>query len=383
MRTVSQTFSLFRWFIIPFLGFLLRVTAHAQSAPAVTLNPVNTTVNAGATATFTAAASGSPAPTVQWQSSTDGGSTFQNVAGATSTTLSLPGVSASQNGNRFRAVFSNVSGTATTVAATMTVNSEPSITTNPSSQSVSSGGTVTFTAAASGSPAPTVQWQLSTDGGATFANIAGATSTTLSFAAAGSQNGNQYRAVFSNSAGSATTTAATLTVKVAPSITINPVDTTVDAGVAATFTAAATGNPTPSVQWQSSIDGGATFQNLAGATNTTLSVPNVSVGQNGTKFRAVFSNISGTATTVAATMTVAIAPKLTRISVTGTNLNLIGTNIVAGTYILVTTTNLTTALAQWTPVMTNTFAANSSFSVIATNQFSAGVAKKFYHYRTP
>jgi uncharacterized protein YkwD len=87
----------------------------------------------------------------------------------------------------------------------------PMVTTQPSSQTIAGGSSVTFTAAASGTPAPTVQWQVSTSGGA-FTNIPGATSTTLSFTANASENGNQYQAVFTNSAGPATTDPATLTV---------------------------------------------------------------------------------------------------------------------------------------------------------------------------
>ena len=44
----------------------------------------------------------------------------------------------------------------------------PVVTTQPASQTVTAGQTVTFTAAASGNPTPTVQWQVSTNGGATF-----------------------------------------------------------------------------------------------------------------------------------------------------------------------------------------------------------------------
>jgi hypothetical protein len=69
-----------------------------------------------------------------------------------------------------------------------------------------------FAAAASGTPTPTVQWQVSTDGGVTFTNIPGATSTTLTVMPTASQSGSQYRAVFTNPCGTATTTAATLTV---------------------------------------------------------------------------------------------------------------------------------------------------------------------------
>src|SRR5262249_46649511 len=94
--------------------------------------------------------------------------------------------------------------------------SPPAITTQPTNQTVTAGQTATFAAAATGSPTPKVQWQVSTNGGATFSNISRATSTTLSFTTALSQSGNQYRAVFTNSAGTARTTTATLTVTSAP-----------------------------------------------------------------------------------------------------------------------------------------------------------------------
>jgi hypothetical protein len=208
-------------------------------------------------------------------------------------------------------VFTNSGGSATTTAATLTVNFAPTITTNPVNQSVTAGSNVSFTAAASGNPTPTVQWQVSIDGGANFSNVSGAMSTTLSFTTSSGQNGNQYRAVFTNTVGSATTTAAALTVTAGPVVTTNPVDVTVNAGATATFTAAASGTPTPTVQWQFSTDGGTSFSNLGGATTTTLSVPNVTSAQNGTKYRAVFTNSGGSATTTAATLTVNFAPTIT------------------------------------------------------------------------
>jgi hypothetical protein len=144
--------------------------------------------------------------------STDGGASFSNVAGATSTTLTLTGVTASQNGYLYRAVFTNSLGSATTAAATLTVQFPPTVTANPVSQSVSAGQSVTFTAAATGNPTVTVQWQVSTDGGLTYIIIDGATSLALTIAATASQNGYHYRAVFTNSLGSAITTDAILTV---------------------------------------------------------------------------------------------------------------------------------------------------------------------------
>ena len=48
--------------------------------PVITLQPVNQAVVAGATASFTATASGNPAPTVQWQVSADGGTNFSDIS---------------------------------------------------------------------------------------------------------------------------------------------------------------------------------------------------------------------------------------------------------------------------------------------------------------
>lgn len=71
---------------------------------------------------------------------------------------------------------------------------------------------LTFTSAANGIPAPTIQWQVSSDGGATFANIPGATAATLTFIPASADNGKQYRAVFTNICAIANSRSAALTV---------------------------------------------------------------------------------------------------------------------------------------------------------------------------
>ncbi|MFI5380338.1 MAG: beta strand repeat-containing protein, partial [Tepidisphaerales bacterium] len=191
----------------------VQITGSNPAAPIITTNPTSQSVASGSAATFTVAALGYPAPTVQWKVSTDGGTTFVNDTtdtGNTTTTLQVVG-STGNSGNEYEAVFTNAVGSTTTTAATLSV--APTITTQPVSQTVAAGATnVTFTAAATGNPAPTVQWKISTDGGATFTNISGATSTTYAFTATEGLSGNEYEAVFTNAGGSATTTAATLTV---------------------------------------------------------------------------------------------------------------------------------------------------------------------------
>jgi hypothetical protein len=190
-------------------------------------------------------------------------------------------------------------------SGTLTVQAAPSILTNPASQTIVGGNSVTFSASASGYPTPTVQWQVSTNGGRSFSNISGAASTTLTLSGTtASQNGYLYRAVFTNSVGSATTTAATLTVQFAPTVTANPSRRTGNAGQNVTFTAAANGNPAVSVHWQVSTDGGVTFTNISGATSTTLTLTSVTASENGYKYRAVFTNSLGSTTTTAALLTV-------------------------------------------------------------------------------
>jgi sugar lactone lactonase YvrE len=297
-------------------------TLTVNFAPSVTTSPASQAVTAGSNATFTTAATGNPAPTVQWQVSASGGP-FTNISGATSTTLTLTGVTTSQNGYLYQAVFTNSVGSATTSAATLTVNSAPTVTANPLSQTVTAGSNVTFSAAATGNPAPTVQWQVSTNGGTSYASVPGATSTTLTLTGVTtSQNGYMYLAVFTNSVGSATSTAATLTVNSAnsaPVVTTNPVSQTVPLGSSVTFTAAATGNPTPTVQWQVSTNGGAVFTNISGATSTTFMLTAVTASMNGNQYRAVFTNTAGSATTLPATLTVSgtsQAPAITSASST-------------------------------------------------------------------
>jgi hypothetical protein len=285
----------------------------STSAPVITAQPINVSVAAGATATFIAGANGTPAPTVQWQVSTNGGTSYTAVAGATSASLSFT-TTAAQNASLYEAVFTNSVGSVTTTAATLTVNSIV-ITTNPTATTVTAGNTATFTAAATGTPTPTVQWMVSTNGGTSFSAVPGATSTTLSFTTTASQNGNKYEAVFTNAGGTGTTTAATLTVDFAPTVTLNPVNLTIGATDTATFTAAATGNPAPTVQWFVSTNGGTTFTAVAGATSTTLSFA-AALAQSGNLYEAVFTNSITTSTTTPALLTVTGA---TNVSVAITN----------------------------------------------------------------
>ena len=93
--------------------------------------------------------------------------------------------------------------------------SPPGVTKAPGSRTVKVGHPVRFSANANGTPTPTVQWQISTDG-VTFVDVPGATSKTLRFTPTAGQSGDQYEAVFSNASGTATTAPVALYVTTSP-----------------------------------------------------------------------------------------------------------------------------------------------------------------------
>ncbi|MET8830955.1 immunoglobulin domain-containing protein [Streptomyces sp. NPDC004610] len=109
-----------------------------------------------------------------------------------------------------------------TVFVTSTAESEvlrlerrmsPRITQAPTDQTAAPDARVTLVAAAEGTPAPTVRWQVSPDGGQTWTTVEGATENAYGFTARLAQNGYRYRAEFTNSAGTTRTTPVTLTVE--------------------------------------------------------------------------------------------------------------------------------------------------------------------------
>ena len=160
-------------------GTIFEVTSGSVT---INLDPANQTVAAGNSVTFTASATGNPSPTVQWEVSSNGGSSFRHIPAPPRPVIhSAPRPATTVTSTR-RSSPPAWRLTSTT-AATLTVDLGPTVTTNPTSQTVAAGSNVTFTAAATANPTATVQWEVSSNGGSTFSNISGATSTSYSFTA--------------------------------------------------------------------------------------------------------------------------------------------------------------------------------------------------------
>ena len=182
--------------------------------------------------------------------------------------------------------------------------------TQPSNTSVCAGTTANFNVTTTGSLFGTFQWQVSTNNGVTFSNIAGATSSSYSFVPTGIETGYQYRCLITNSCGSPTTTTSTagiLTFNTLPALTLQPVNATSCLGTPATFTVTATGTGI-TYQWQVSTNGGTSFFNIStgaiysGTSTNTLTVISVVATQNNYQFRCVVSGVCAPAVNSAAAL---------------------------------------------------------------------------------
>ncbi|MBL9137754.1 MAG: immunoglobulin domain-containing protein [Verrucomicrobiales bacterium] len=173
----------------------------------ITRQPVNATVIAGSTVTFSVTATGTGPIAYQW---TRNGSA---ISGATGASLRLSNVTLGQAGN-YQVRVSNPAGSVLSGIAVLTVQAAPSITRQPQSQTVVEGRSVTFSVSATGFPAPTFQWYKNS------VAVAGATGATLVIPVVTRSDAGRYSVRVSNRLGSVTSTAAQLTVQAAaPTIT--------------------------------------------------------------------------------------------------------------------------------------------------------------------
>jgi subtilisin-like proprotein convertase family protein len=269
--------------------------------PSITTQPANRTTCAGLNPTFTVAAGPALGTTYQWQESTNGGSTYTNLAnvapysGVTTNTLTITGATTAQNLNRYRVIVSGVcpapGSSLTSTAATLFVNANPTIVTQPVATTRCVGTAATFTVVAStpnGPAAPTYQWQVSINSGLTYTNISGATSATLTIpSVAITMNNNLYQCIVTAApcATTVTTTPVKLTVNTLPVITIAAPVTQLVPGRSTTITATSTPGPlTPaSFSW---TQNGTT---VTGATTSTLAR---NIDQIGT-YRATITDVNG------------------------------------------------------------------------------------------
>lgn len=242
-------------------------------------------------------ASGTPRPDIQWQRDTGEG--FEDLKDENDSELVLSEVPESWSGYQYRAIVSNDCGKLESSSATLTVYVEPSINIQPNNQLVCEGDEAVYEPEISGTPAPDVQWQFDAGDGEGWEDLEDETDVVLSLEGVSIEmSGNRYRAVISNHCGEVTTSTSTLTVFTAPAIDESAEDVVVCEGEAASFSASASGNPVPTVQWESRGEDDEEWTPIEGATLKEYSFTPTSK-DDGRLFRAVFTNRCGTETTEA------------------------------------------------------------------------------------
>ena len=292
-------------------------TLAVGNAPVVTLHPTDRTNESLVTPSFsfTAAADGIPAPSVQWEESTDSGRTWADLPGETSTTLTRIG--AGIDGALYRARFSNNAGTVRSNPAEVFVvppfQERPTVTDAPDDVLVYEYGIAAFSAEVAGSPAPSVQWQWALPGSDEFVDIPDQTSPTIEVQGDPGTSGTRLRVAVRNAAGRVYSSYATLTVTprpvpAPPTVTTDPADVTVDEGADARFSVEVAGSPDPVVIWQTSADGGASWSLEQTQTGPTYVIGAVTPDQDGLHVRAIALNEGGPAVSEAAVLTVVPDP---------------------------------------------------------------------------
>nr|MBP8301741.1 immunoglobulin domain-containing protein [Planctomycetota bacterium] len=259
------------------------------TGPSVSSQPASLSRCSGSSAAFSVTAAGSGPFNYQWRKG------VSNIAGATSSTYSIPSVVVGDAGN-YTCFITNACGNVTSNIATLSVTESINITGNPSNLTRCVGTSASFSVVATGT-SPSFQWQL--DG----SDIVGANLATLNINPVSLADQGEYTCIVGNACGNLTSGPAFLTVNVAPSFNTSPASQAICVGSPVTFTASATGSPAPTLQWRKNgVD-------IGGATGTSYTIPSVNAGSFGT-YDCVATNSCTSVTSSGAVLTVNDVPQI-------------------------------------------------------------------------
>jgi photosystem II stability/assembly factor-like uncharacterized protein len=311
--------------------------------PTLGAPPVNIGVVEGQPATFSVFASVTPASMLayRWFRRPDVNATFVPIVGATQASYTLSPTTLADNGAQFQVEVCVQGSTrcVTSPPASLAVTRAPvapTFTMQPASSAVVAGQTASFTAMATGVPAPAIRWQTAPGGNPAFTDISSAACAQTPPAASGDvttatctvgpvaigDNGRRYRALAINAVAAAglPSAEATLTVSaapVAPSIDAQPSAVTTTIGGSATFVVSASGTAPLAYRWRvngTPLPASGSFvigacNGSVGASGASLTLTAVSAGCTGTTVTVVVSNgINPDATSLPAALTVNLPP---------------------------------------------------------------------------
>lgn len=258
----------------------------------IVASPANVTACLGSTATLSVQVHELDAPTATYQWRKFG----VNMPDRTAATLELTTVATGDAGN-YDVVVTTPCGAFTSDAATLTIQTPPAITADPQNRSACRGSDAAFSVIATGTPAPSYQWRHAGQA------IVGATGPSLTVTTVDAEDAGAYDVQVTNTCGSAISSAATLTVRMPPAITTQPVGATVCLGQPIGLSVAASGSTPLQYQWRRN------GTNITGATADTYSVT-AAAAANGGAYTVVVMNDCGAVTSDSAGVTVRLPPTI-------------------------------------------------------------------------
>jgi hypothetical protein len=278
-----------------------------------------------------------------------------------------------QIGNAQWLITENVRADQQTVGSVVLL--PPSITRQPTDQTVDEGGTATFTVEATGTAPLGYQWRRN------GTDLDGQTNATLTLMGVTQADAGPYRVVVANSVSNVLSDPAMLTVRVPalpPSITQQPTNQTVDLGGTATFVVQAAGTPPLSYQWQK--DGA----DRGGATNATLTLTNVAQLDAGT-YRVLVANSVTNLLSDAATLVVRVPATLSNATATVSEQDVVFrfdfSTLLGASYRVQSATNLASSPIMWESEADSISGTGTTVSHSTTNAL-AGSPQRFYRVVT-
>ncbi|MDB6059244.1 MAG: Endoglucanase, partial [Verrucomicrobiales bacterium] len=244
------------------------------------------------------------------------------------------------------------------------LSKQPTISTQPRSQTVIEGGTAVFAIGALGADPLTYQWKLN------GTNLSGATTDSYGVSNARAADAGSYAVMVSSAAGSVTTADAMLAVNIPPSILTQPQSSTSLVGANVTFMAVAQGTTPLTYQWR--LNGA----NISAATQSAYSPTNVQIQDSGS-YSVVIANVAGSVSSIDATLTV-IPCAIHLLHVTGDSGGSIGlawTADVGTAYNFQFKDNLSDA--QWTTIASS----NAASGTLTLTDLTAN-PKRFYRLKS-
>ena len=278
-----------------------------QNSPFIQIQPQSQTVPYGQpSVSFNVVVFGPGPLSYQWRLN------GTNIPGAVSTSVTLAFAQYSDAGS-YSVFVTNSYGAALSSNAILTVipPTPPAFISQPGDQTVPVGTNVMLTASATGAPAAAYQWYFNGTALSDGLHYSGTGSSALQIFNVQTNDTGAYFAVATNSGGAATSSVATVTVLLPPSLTLQPTNQVQIQGSTATFIAEIAGSAPFSFRWLFNgsplVDGG----QISGATTTNLTISNLQFTNSG-NYALFVTNPVGSVTSTAAVLTVFAPPAITQ-----------------------------------------------------------------------